>query len=126
MGRRLRGRSCLTYPEGQLSRAKMVIATVDGRGGSPILEVEVSGVAPHHRTVRIPQARHGPDAPHHTASESPQNIELVRPLPPGDPTTQAGVEFFGSPGPVQPVAEVPVVQHAQPAQLPTLDELPDL
>src|SRR4030095_15139461 len=44
IGRRRRCWLRRTDPKGQLARVKMIIATIDGRGGSPILEFEVGSV----------------------------------------------------------------------------------
>src|SRR5262245_12200114 len=104
----------------------MVIAAVDSGGRCPILELKKGRVASHHRTTLIPHAGHGPNAPHHPTSDATQDVELVRSLPPGDTTPQAGVELFRSPRPVQPVGEVPVVKHAQPSQFTILDDFSDL
>src|SRR5439155_14085683 len=95
IGGRLRCWLCLANPKSQLAGVKMIIAAVDSRGGGAIFEFEVGGVTPHHGSTLVPHARHGPHAPHHPTGNSPHDIELVRPLPPGDSTPQAGIEFFG-------------------------------
>src|SRR5262249_54051822 len=92
---------------------KMVIATVDGRSGGPILEFKVGSVTPHHGPTLVPHTRHGPHAPHHPPGNGPYDIELVRSLSPGNSPPPGRLEVFGRPRPVQPVAKIPVVQHAE-------------
>jgi hypothetical protein len=103
----------------------MIVAAVAETRRGAIFELEKSGVGAFGWSIWIPHADRGSHAAHESAPDQPSNVEVVRSLAEDDATALTRVQLRGQARPVQPVIEVPAVDHPQPSQTPAAHDLAD-
>ena len=108
----------------ELARVEVVVAAVDGRRKRAVLEVEEGRVGAGNAARRVPGVGGAAQAAHHAAGDRPDDVELMRALPPQDAATWLGRQLLRRAGAVEPVLEAPVVDHAQAAELAVACHLP--
>ena len=91
----------------------MVVAASDGCGECSVVEVKVGSVGAGDAAAGIPRVNAAAKASYHPSTDGPDDINLVRSLPPEDSPAWLRRQLLWGARTVQPVGKAPAVDHAE-------------
>ena len=102
----------------------MPVAVVHRGRGGPIGELHEDRVRADRASLWVPIESRRSDTADLAAAEKANDVELVRPLPERDAAARIRQQLVGPARPIDPVGEIPGMDHAHAPELAARDDFP--